>query len=1223
MSCTPPLGGVQLMVEMLVRSSLARDHELRVVDTSKGVLRWAVEKRTWRTVPYFLRDVAALFAALVSFRPDVVVVHAAPSVSFLRDWVFMALARAFGRRVVCHYHGTLHTRFPSAETRFGRAAGRLLMAAAHRVIVLGPTYRDGFRAAWRRDDVVWAPNVTDVALFHEAEKLPAPDWLAPGERGVLFMGRLSRPKGIWDLFDAVPAVLARHPEARFLLCGVAENEAQEPVLRAEVARRGYAERVTFLGSLEGLEKARAWLSASVFVSPTWTEAFPLVVPEAMAAGVPMVITAVGAIPDHVHDGEDGFLVPPRDPAALAAGVNRLLDDEPLRRRMAQHVRERAVREFDIEVGAARVREVIASALPRHTEVPRMVMRLALPLLAALGLALAAPHPAVAAGAPSTVADGTAPDSPAAAPAVSRLVRVGFGPGFTPAMVHAGGYDLVHLTDLWADLLLRPGDEARLAAAGAAFVVLDDALDRHYAERAERELAARPRPVPARVMSAARADGVVRLESLPPFGAGSMGGFWTLDEVKMKLDSLVATDTRDLVADKLDTLGFTWQGRPIWGLRLGRTDSSGLALGPAVVLNGLVHAREPMGMMAIFRFVDDLLARYDTDDFARYLLDRRVIHICPVANPDGYARNQATHPNGGGAWRKNGRDNDGDGVWFEPGDGVDLNRNFGFQWAYDDYGSSPSPTAETYRGPGPFSEPESAAQRDLIRALRPATGLSFHAAGKYYLHSWGYVAKATPDSAAFDEWDDEATLGSSYLAGPSSWALYPTNGDFNDWCYADTVDRPRVFTWAPEVGLPTDGFWPAPSRIVPLADESLRKCYTVAALAGPYVRVGGHSLVEGTLDPGFPARLVLEVRNIGRAATPTGLTATMIPLDSGVVVWPPERRVPYPVVGPRASARPIDDAFFLLAADDTVTPGRTVRFEANFWADSAYFSRDTLSLRVGRPTVLTYESRAEFMQWISTGGWGIDWSDPWHPDGFASDSPRGSYANNADHSFIRPGRLDLSRGVHAWLRLNARWFLEQNSDGTVIEASLDSVLWTPLGGRAATPGVKNPQPQGLPIHQATYRQWHDEWLDLSAFAGPAGHSVCLRLRTVSDESTRYDGFSLDTLCVLVYDPAAQPSPVAVGPAAADALALAAPWPNPARSTAHLGFTLPRAGAPELAVHDVQGRRVRALAGGPRPAGEYVIGWDLRDDGGRRVPAGLYLVRLKDGAGARTQRVVVLP
>jgi glycosyltransferase involved in cell wall biosynthesis len=238
----------------------------------------------------------------------------------------------------------------------------MIMSPAHRVIVLGPTYRQRFAAAWKRGGIEWVPNVADVEALRSAAGDPGAPWLAPGERGVLFMGRLSRPKGIDVLFDAVPAVLARHPEARILLAGVAENAAQEPKLRADVARRGLAGRVTFLGSLEGRDKARAWASASVFVAPSRTEAFPLVIPEAMAAGVPMVVSAVGAIPDFVRDGEDGFLVPPGDPAALADRVSRLLDDESQRQRIAARLRERATREFDVEVAADRVRAILREVL---------------------------------------------------------------------------------------------------------------------------------------------------------------------------------------------------------------------------------------------------------------------------------------------------------------------------------------------------------------------------------------------------------------------------------------------------------------------------------------------------------------------------------------------------------------------------------------------------------------------------------------------------------------------------------------------------------------------------------------------------------------------------------------------------------------------------------------------------------------------------------------------
>ena len=358
----PPLGGVQLIVDMQLRSSLAQEFDVHPVDTSKRELRWAVENPTWKTPFYFARDFLQLIRMLVRVRPDAALVHATSSLSILRDWMFMVTARLFGAKIICHYHGTLHARFPSGETRIGRAVGRLLMSAAHRVIVLSPTYQREMGKAWKRDDLVWVSNVADVALFRNMPaNTPAP-WLAPGDRAVLFVGRLSAPKGIYDLFDAIPRVIERHPEARFVLVGVAEREAMEVVVRAEAERRGIAARLTFLGPLVGRDKAAAFVTSRMIVVPSWTEAFPLVIPEAMAAGLPVIATAVGAIPDFVKDGEDGFLVVPRKPSELAERICRLLDDESLRRRISERLRERAPREFAIEIGCGKVLDAAKDAL---------------------------------------------------------------------------------------------------------------------------------------------------------------------------------------------------------------------------------------------------------------------------------------------------------------------------------------------------------------------------------------------------------------------------------------------------------------------------------------------------------------------------------------------------------------------------------------------------------------------------------------------------------------------------------------------------------------------------------------------------------------------------------------------------------------------------------------------------------------------------------------------
>jgi glycosyltransferase involved in cell wall biosynthesis len=360
----PPQGGVQLVIDMQRHSVLAQEFELHVVDTSKRQLRWAVENPTWKTPLFFVRDFSRLVRALARVRPDLVLVHAAPSLSFLRDWALMATARVAGAKVICHYHGTLHARFPSGETRGGRTLGRWLMAVAHRVIVLSPTYQREMSKAWRRE-LAWAPNMADVALFRSLSAGTPVHWLAPGQRAVLFVGRLSAPKGIYDLFDAIPQVIARCPGTKFVLVGVAESAAMEPVIRSAAERRGIAPHIAFLGSLEGHSKGIAFATSHMIVVPSWTEAFPLVIPEAMAAGLPVVATRVGAIPDFVKDGEDGFLVAPRDAPALAERICRLLEDEALRQRISQRVRARAPREFSIEVGCAKVAQVAWSALRAH------------------------------------------------------------------------------------------------------------------------------------------------------------------------------------------------------------------------------------------------------------------------------------------------------------------------------------------------------------------------------------------------------------------------------------------------------------------------------------------------------------------------------------------------------------------------------------------------------------------------------------------------------------------------------------------------------------------------------------------------------------------------------------------------------------------------------------------------------------------------------------------
>jgi hypothetical protein len=812
---------------------------------------------------------------------------------------------------------------------------------------------------------------------------------------------------------------------------------------------------------------------------------------------------------------------------------------------------------------------------------------------------------------------------AAPPGTPRLVEVTLG-GMPVETFLGAGLDVVEVRGASRVRILEwPGDEATLAHLGLPATVIDADPGATAAERARAELASRPAPRGRRVMSATGSDGVYRVQVLPPFGSGSMGGYWTLAEVKMKLDDLVAADAQDLIAAKIDTIGTSIQGRPIWGLKIARA-VVGPDTRPVVFYNALTHAREPEGMQALFYFVDDLLGKYGTDPTATYLLENRVIYIVPVVNPDGYIRNETTNPGGGGLWRKNLRDNDASGT-VTSGDGVDINRNYGFQWGFDNSGSSGSPGSTTYRGPSAFSEPETRAQRDIVVALQPRTGLSFHTYGDLMLHPWGYTTSAPPDSNTFYEWEDDMTLGVGYTSGQGIRVLYAVNGEFNDWTYGDTGLKPRAYTWTPEIGGPNDGFWPAPSRIVPLAAENLRTAYYAASIAGPYVRVERASVLNGPLTAASSHWVSVRARNKGIDGNAgPGLIGTMSSLSAGAsVVSGP---VAYPTLGPLTGGDAANDAMFLVAVDDTVTAGRLLRLRMDFSAPDGFFSRDTVELVCGVPTVLaTEDASGTLAAWTVAGGWGIVSNDPVHPSRYVADSPSGTYSNSDTTNMLtRTGTLDLSAGVHAYAFYDARWQFESDFDCGVLEASLNGATWLPVRATGSSLGRSGGvQPVGQPIYDGARYLWREERADLSPFTGPAGTAVRLRFRVRTDAGAVLDGLNIDSLRVLVYDPAAQPSPVAVGDGATPSvLALAPPAPNPVRASALFSFSLPASGDVRLELFDLMGRHVRTLAASSLPAGRYVRGWDRRDEAGRPTPAGVYLARLSGAAGTASRRFVVL-
>ncbi len=227
--------------------------------------------------------------------------------------------------------------------------------------------------------------------------------------------------------------------------------------------------------------------------------------------------------------------------------------------------------------------------------------------------------------------------------------------------------------------------------------------------------------------------------------------------------------------ELVSIGTSLRGQDIVALKVtknARTTRDGRK--PAVLYLSAQHAREWITPEMTRRLATHVLDRYGKSDRITRLVDRRELWFVPVANPDGY---DFTFRPGQRLWRKNLRDNNGDGK-IAAGDGVDLNRNYATRWGYDDEGSSPSPASETYRGRSPGSEPESKALDRFVGRVGFEFFVNYHSAAELLLYGSGWqVATPTPDDVIYEAMvgDDAEPAVPGYDPDLSA-ELYTTNGD---------------------------------------------------------------------------------------------------------------------------------------------------------------------------------------------------------------------------------------------------------------------------------------------------------------------------------------------------------------------------------------------------------------------------------------------------------------
>lgn len=294
------------------------------------------------------------------------------------------------------------------------------------------------------------------------------------------------------------------------------------------------------------------------------------------------------------------------------------------------------------------------------------------------------------------------------------------------------------------------------------------------------------------------------------GSGANGAFHSPFE--METDLRLLEQAHPNLA-KLSEIGRSLEGRPLYALKI----SDNVTVDehePAVLLTGCHHAREWISVEVPFLFAKSLLESYVADAAVKSLVDGSEIWVVPIANPDGLQYTIDVYR----YWRKNRRAN-ADGTY-----GVDINRNYGYAWGFDDVGSSGQPGSDVFRGTAAFSEPETAAIRGLFLAHDFRALVSFHSFGQDILFPWGFTTQPAPTDAALAAVGQamagliEAVNGTVYASGEASRALYLTNGDLVDWTYS-VAGAPSYTIELPPVDVDHGGFFNDEAAISAIFEEN--------------------------------------------------------------------------------------------------------------------------------------------------------------------------------------------------------------------------------------------------------------------------------------------------------------------------------------------------------------------------------------------------------------------
>jgi carboxypeptidase T len=580
-----------------------------------------------------------------------------------------------------------------------------------------------------------------------------------------------------------------------------------------------------------------------------------------------------------------------------------------------------------------------------------------------------------------------------------------------------------------------------------------------------------------------------------FDLGSMGGYFTYQEMLDRLDSLAAQypnliSTRQPIGNWL-----TAEGRPIYYIKISDNVTQNESNEPEMLYTALHHAREAMTLSQMLFYIYYLLENYDDNGTVQEIINNTALYFVPCVNPDGYIFNETIYPNGGGMWRKN-RRNNGDGSF-----GVDLNRNYGYNWGYDNTGSSPTTVGETYRGTAAFSEPETSAIRELCQNHSFKYAINFHSYNEALLLPWGYGDTDMLEREYYNNLLQDLTETSHYNFGTCNDMLsYYANGNSDDWMYGEQNEKGKIYAFTPEIG--TD-FWQPSTDIIPICLQMLPFNLRTAAslLNHANVRDVSSYLIGSTTH-----QLSFDITRIGQMPD-MDFTISCVPISPEIIA------VSDPVTISNLDINEsLRDTITLQIAPEALDNNMDIYYVVQ--VNNGYYTQsDTVRRRAGHWDLLLNDSFNNPANWTTT-------FPPISPpqtiplSDISQDNcptpPNCYHCSNliAEPWFAPQDTLDLSGITEAYAQCQMKWNTKMRHSGVwwapTYDGYFDVIPTCGLYSKVGNDYVGN-----IPQYDGVQKNWVLETIDLSNVTG-----MQVRLGFMGNADTDNESLWLDDLQVWI-------------------------------------------------------------------------------------------------------------